>query len=94
MRADLLRQRLDALLQRIALVGEGNVGALGAAGPGDAPGQRAVVGDAQDQTALAAHETRGFRHNPPQTAGIRPTASYGIGPMGLQAQGRYAARKR
>ena len=57
LRADLLRQRLDALLQRIALVGEGNVGALGAAGPGDAPGQRPVVGDPQDQTALAAHET-------------------------------------
>ena len=65
-RADLLRQRLDALLERIALIGEGNVGALGAAGLGDAPGQRPVVGDPQDQTALAAHETRGFRHNPPQ----------------------------
>ena len=56
-RADLLRQRLDALLQRIALIGEGDLGALGAAGPGDAPGQRPVVGDPQDQAALAAHQT-------------------------------------
>ena len=55
LRADLLRQRLDALLQRVALVGEGNVGALGAAGLGDAPGERPVVGDPQDQAALAAH---------------------------------------
>ena len=57
LRADLLRQRLDALLQRIALIGEGDFGALGAAGLGDAPGERPVVGDPQDQAALAAHQT-------------------------------------
>ncbi len=74
-RADLLRQRLDALLERIALIGEGELGALGAAGLGDAPGDRAVVGDPHDQAALAAHETRGFRHDCPRFAGIRPSAS-------------------
>ena len=37
--ADLLRQRLDALLQRLALIGESKFGAMRAAGFGDAPGR-------------------------------------------------------
>ena len=60
--ADLLGQRLDALLERVALVGEGKLGAMVAAGARDAPGDRAVVGHAHDQPAFAAHQTRGFRH--------------------------------
>ena len=63
--ADLLRQRLHPLLQRIALIGEADLGALRAAGPGDAPGERPVVGDPQDQAALAAHQTCEFRHDLP-----------------------------
>ena len=66
--ADLLRQRLDPLLERIALIGEGEFGALRMAGLGDAPGDRAVVGDPHDQAALAAHEARGFRHSRPRSA--------------------------
>ena len=53
--ADLLGQRLDPLLQRVALVGEGEFGAVVAAGPRDTPGDRAVVGHAHDQPAFAAH---------------------------------------
>ena len=56
MPSDLLGQRLDPLLQRVALVGEGEVGAVVAAGPRDAPGDRAVVGHAHDQPAFAAHQ--------------------------------------
>ena len=54
---DLLGQRLDPLFQRVALVGEGQIGAMVAAGPGDAPGDRAIIGDAHDQPAFAAHQT-------------------------------------
>ena len=60
--ADLLGKRLDALLERVALIGERKLGAVTAAGFGDAPGQRALVGDPDDQAALAAHEARDFRH--------------------------------
>ena len=54
--ADLLRERLDPLLQRVALIGERELGALRMAGLRDAPGDRPVVGDAHDQAALAPHE--------------------------------------
>ncbi len=43
--ADLGRQRLDALLELVALVGEGELGALGGAGLGDAPGDRMIIGE-------------------------------------------------
>ena len=56
--ADLLGQRLDAFLQRVALIGEGEFGAVRAAGFGDAPGERAMVRNPHDQAALAAHEAR------------------------------------
>ena len=49
-------QRLDALLQGVALIGERDFGALRGAGLGDAPGDRAIVGDAHDQATLAGHE--------------------------------------
>ena len=60
--ADLLGQRLDPLLQRVALIGEGELRAVPAAGLGDAPGERAMVRDPHDQAAFAAHEARDFRH--------------------------------
>ena len=43
--ADLARQRLNTLLERIALVGDGDVGALGAASLGNTEAKRPVVGD-------------------------------------------------
>ena len=55
--AEFLGQRLDALLQRVALPGERDLGAGRVAGLGDAPGDRAVVGDAEDHPALALHQT-------------------------------------
>ena len=55
--ADLGGERLDALLERFALVGEGDLGALVGEGLGDAPGDRVVVGDAHDEAALAGHQS-------------------------------------
>jgi hypothetical protein len=71
--AKLLRQRLDPPLQRIALMGESDIGALRPARFGDAPGDRAVIGNSHDQAALAAHEARGFRH-----ALLAPLAASGL----------------
>ena len=50
-------QRLDALFQRIALPGQRDLRTRRAAGLGDAPGDRAVVGDAEDDASLALHQT-------------------------------------
>jgi hypothetical protein len=55
--ADLGGERLDALLQRIALLGEGKLGAGRVACLGNAPGDRAVVGNAEDHAPLALHQT-------------------------------------
>jgi hypothetical protein len=54
--ADGFGEREDALLERLALIGEGDFGALFGAGLGDAPGDRAVVRDAHDEPALALHQ--------------------------------------
>jgi hypothetical protein len=48
---------LDPLLQRVALPGECDLRARRAAGFGDAPGDRAVVGDTENDPALALHQT-------------------------------------
>jgi hypothetical protein len=52
MGAQFRRQRLDALLQRIALIGEGEFGAVVVGSLGDAPGDRSVVRDAQTRPRL------------------------------------------
>ena len=54
--AYLLGERLDAFLQRIALVGESKLGAVRAARLGDAPRERTLVCNPHDQAALSAHE--------------------------------------
>ena len=53
---DLLRQRFHALFQRIALICERQIGAMGTACFGNAPAERAIIGDPHDQAAFAAHE--------------------------------------
>ena len=63
----LLGERLDPLLERVALVGEGEFGAVRARRLGDAPGDRAVVREPHDQAALSAQET-GVRHDGPRVA--------------------------
>ncbi len=55
LRAELLDHGQHALAERRALVGEGHFGARGVQGLGDTPGDRALVGDAHDQAALAGH---------------------------------------
>ena len=77
--ADLLRQRLDALLQRVALIGEGELRTLRMAGLGDPPGDRPVVGDPHDQAALAPQKACIVRHAVLVSAGGEPAVSYGIG---------------
>ena len=55
--AELGGERPHPLLERLALVGEGQLGALVGQCPGDSPGQRPVVGEAHDQPALALHQS-------------------------------------
>src|SRR5262249_37817240 len=64
--ADLGRERLDALLESVALIGEGKLRTLRARCLCDAPGERAIVGDAKDQSALAPQQTSGFDHDAPR----------------------------
>ena len=62
LRAEFGGQRLDALLEGFALIGQRDLGALIGAGLGDAPGDRPVVGDAQDQAAFSGHQAVCTRH--------------------------------
>ena len=55
-RLDLAGQRLDVGLRLVVEVGDRELGAEGAEGAGAAPGDRAVVGDADDQALLAFEE--------------------------------------
>ena len=55
--ADLGGQRLDALPERLTLIGEGDLAALGMNGLGDSPGDGTVVGNAHDDAALARHQS-------------------------------------
>src|ERR1700730_2007180 len=54
--AEAVGKRADALGERVALEGEGDLGALGMDRFGDAPSDRAIVGDAHDEAPLAGHE--------------------------------------
>ena len=56
---DLARQRLDMRLCLVVEIGDREIGAEGAKGSGTAPGDRVVIGDADDET-LAAFEQLGF----------------------------------
>src|SRR5258708_37160272 len=63
---EFLGRRLDAFLQRIALPGQRDFRARRMPGSRNAPGDRAVVGDAEDHPTLALHQplhrTRLLRH--------------------------------
>ena len=62
-RAELLGQRHDALLERIALIREGELRTRARQRPGDAPRDRLVVGQPHDEPALARHQPgRGLVH--------------------------------
>jgi hypothetical protein len=73
--ADLRGERFDALFQRISLESETELGALGTAGLGNTPGNRAVVRDAKDDAALAAHQTARFSHSDPSFGGSLPDSA-------------------
>jgi hypothetical protein len=51
--AEFGRQRLDPLLQRIALISKGNLAALCMNSFGNAPRNRTIVGNAHNDAALA-----------------------------------------
>src|SRR3954462_8467926 len=56
-------ERLDAFLQRVALPGQRDLRAGRAGGPGNAPGNRTVIGDAENHAALAPHQVRTIAHS-------------------------------
>ena len=62
LRADLVRERLDPLLDGVALISERDLGALVGHGLGDAPGDRPVIGDAEHDAALARHQFAAVGH--------------------------------
>ena len=88
----LIGQRLHPLEQRLALIGEGKLGALAAARLRDAPGDGAVVGDAHDQAALARHKPAPIAHENPAKAFENKLkaarASYSIEAGGQRAPAR------
>ena len=55
-------ERCHPLLQRLALIGERDLAAVGVHRPGDRPGDRAVVGDAHDQALLSGHQRCALVH--------------------------------
>ena len=59
MGAQFLRQRPDALFQRLALKRERQFGPRGVGGFRDAPGNRAIIRDAEDDSAHPAHDAGG-----------------------------------
>src|SRR6185437_14048957 len=62
--ADGLGERLYALAEGIALIGEGKLRSLCMNGLRDRPGNRAVVGDAHNEATLARHQGLMFGHAP------------------------------
>ena len=73
--------------KRVALVGERELGARRARGRGDPPGERAVVGDAHDEAALAAHDTFDRRfHARPALLGSRGNPAHAGNGMRLLRQ--------
>src|SRR4051794_26431306 len=70
------RQRLDALFQGIALPGQRDFCARRAAGLRNAPGNRAVVGDAEYHPALALHQARMISHSVSSSFLDSPAAGY------------------
>src|ERR1700686_2226405 len=70
--AETLGKRAHALGERVTLEGESDLGALGMDRLGDAPSDRAIVGDAHDEAPLAGHE-RLYVHPyiSPRTAPVR-----------------------
>ena len=56
LRAEFLGERADALLQRLALIGQRDLGPGGAHRLGDPPGDRAIIGDAEDDPPQPAHD--------------------------------------
>ena len=54
---ELARRLVDAVLEPVVLVREGEAGAFAVHRLGDAPGDRAMAGDADDECALALEES-------------------------------------
>ena len=60
LRAERLGERQRAAAEGAVLIGERELGALAGEDAGDAPGDRALVGDAHDEPALASHDRARF----------------------------------
>ena len=78
-----------ALAERRALVGEGQLGAGAMQRLGDAPGDRALVGHAHDQAALAGHQLgHGGQRDGLGDDGRRAPAMLAAGGIGGGGEGR------
>ena len=64
LRAERIGQRLDALAEGLALIGEGQFGAMRMELLRDAPGNRVIVRDAHHQAAVARHQRFGHAGQP------------------------------
>jgi hypothetical protein len=62
MRPEFGGERFDPLPERLALIGQRQLGTLVGACLGDSPGDRAIVRHAEDQAPLAGHEALTYRH--------------------------------
>ena len=82
-----MRERLDPLLDGVALIGERDLGALIGHGLGDAPGDRAVIGDAEHDAALARHQFAAVSH---RSCALRKGRRF----IGSRQPGRKAFRRR
>src|SRR5690606_18231097 len=60
--ADGAGKRLDATAEALPLIGEGDLRTLARQHPGDAPGDRMIVGHAHHDAAAAGHEPAAGRH--------------------------------
>ena len=61
-RADRAGEGFDPLPEGIALIGEGEPGAVGGKGARDAPRDGTLIGDPHHQAALAFHQCSGVVH--------------------------------
>src|SRR4051794_10892506 len=60
--AEFVSQWLDPFLQRVTLPRQRDLRARRMASLGNAPGNRTVIGDTENNAALALHQSRDFRH--------------------------------
>src|SRR5207302_8457592 len=72
-------ERLDALAERLALIGKGQPGALAMQRLGDAPGEGAIIGDAHDEPLFPGQQAQSLTPSPRSAARERERAGPHLG---------------